>query len=872
MKNIQQPPKWPLRILRFFLKDEYLEEVEGDLEEVYHDVLETHTSVKAGRMYTTEVIKLLRPVLVKRLSGNQKLTQYGMIRHQLKIGWRNILRDKVHSLINVAGLTIGTTAAIILFIFIKYESGFDGFHQLADRTYRVVQHTNFPEEEVFWNTTAYPLAAAIREDFSEVELVTQTAGPFKRMFSVEDETGDINLFEEDHVLFADEWYPQVFDLEWIAGDKKTALSDLNSVVLSERVAARFFGTSQSVIGRIISLNGKDQLKVTGVVKNAPGNSNLRYSMIVPYEFFKFHNNYFANNWSGNYGGTAFVVLPDPANETNIESRLESWKGKYLDPEDNQRIHYFLQPLKEIHTEALYGSTIGSYQMPATFLNTAIFIAVFILAIAIVNFVNLVTAKAGSRAREVGIRKVVGASKTGLVRQFILEKGILIAFTLFFSIGLTHLLLDQLNHLMAIVNLQLELTWNDAALISLIGIVTILLATTYPAFVLSSFRPIQIFNKTAGRFRGFSLRKSLTVFQFTIVQFFVIAAIIVGIQVNHFRNQELGFTSEAIITTPVMDGEKIEVLKSSLLANPNVKDVAVGSGPPMAVEGMQLGTTYRLPHNAEADGLQAEMKVSDLNYLDFYGLELVTGRDFVQNKHPFDEFIINETLLKSMNWTAEEALGKRLQINEGEATIVGVVKDFHNNSLQHQIGPVIFINWTFLLDETAIRMAATNPLALYEVEQIWSEQFPDKVYSHHFLDDSIAREYAMESLIFNGFTIFSVLVVFIGILGLLGLMSFITLQKTKEVGIRKVLGASFSNIFLFFSKEYIMLILIAFILAIPAVWYLMNQWLEDFVYRIDLSVWMFVAGGVLTLLVAGMTSFFQIAKTASVNPVESLRNE
>lgn len=870
--EIQSPPKWPLKLLRFLLRKEYLEEIEGDLEELYQEALLTNSKQKTNRLYTLEILKLIRPNLLKRLAGSQKLNTYGMLNHHLKIGWRSILRDKLHSAMNVGGLTLGITSAIVLLVFIQYESSFDQFHERTERTFRVVQHNAFPEGEVYWNTTAYPLAAAMRSDLSELELVTQTAGPFKRMFSVEDKVGNTNLFEEDHVLFADNFYPQVFDLEWIAGDQKTALKELNSVVLSQRVARRFFGTEESVIGKTLLLNGKDPLLVTGIVKEARGNSNLRYSMIVPYEFFKFHNKYYANNWSGNYSGNAFVVLPESVAEENFEQKIAAWKDKYLKPEDDERINYFLQPLKEIHTESRYGSSIGSYQMPKSMLTMAFFIALFILIIAIVNFVNLVTAKTMARAKEVGIRKVVGASRFGLVRQFVFEKSMLVSISLLLSLLLSNFLLKLTNDTMAMVNLQLALNWSHSSMILLIGLVTVLLATVYPAFVLSAHQPIKALNNHISGMRGFTIRKLLTVFQFTIVQFFVIAAIIIGLQVSHFNSQELGFSSEAVITVPSNDLEKLEVLKSAMLENPAVQAISFGSGPPMAVEGLQLGTTYRQPHQPEVDGLQSEMKIGDLSYLKFYDLHLIAGKNFTSNKQGFDEFIVNETLIKSMNWTKEEALGKKLRINEGEATIIGVVQDFHNNSLQNEISPVVFLNWTYFQNKAFINVSNMSSTALYEIEKTWSSIFPSAVFSYSFLDESIAREYALEQVIFDGFTIASIIVIVIGALGLIGLMSFITASKTKEVGIRKVLGASFSSIVLFFSKEFTWLIVLAFVLATPIVYYLTDQWLQDFEYQISLSPWMFLAGGLLTYVIASCTSYFQVKKSASVNPVESLKSE
>ncbi len=866
-----EPPKWPLNLLRFFIKNEYLEEIEGDMEEIYQDCLDVYTEKKARRLYAFEVLKLLRPSLIQRVKGLSRFSNYLLLKHYFKIGWRSIKKDKVSSGINISGLTIGLAVFLVLFVFVKYESGFDHFHRLVDRTYRVVQHTQYPEEELHWNTTAYPLAAAIREDFQNIELVTQTAGPFDRVFSVEDGAGEVRLFENDFVLFVDPYYPEVFDLQWLYGEASTALSDLNSVVLTESVARRYFGKSAEAFGKSIMLNAKDELLVTGVVKDAPGNSNLRYEILIPYQFFKHHNTYFANNWSGNYQGTSFVVLPEGGTAAEIEAAFVPWKKKYLDAEDDQRINYYLQPLRSIHTESFYGSSPGSYTMPQTILDAAMFVGVFVLIIAIVNFVNLVTARAGLRSREVGIRKAIGSSRANLIKQFIFENVILVLITLGLSVLVAEFVLDFLNQTLAIVNLKLALTWNDAGLMLIAGLLTILLSTIYPALVLSSYQPIAAL-KNDITFKGARLRKSLTVFQFSIVQIFIIASIIVGSQMEFFKGKNLGFNSEAVLITPIANFEELEVFKANILSDSKFETVSFGSGPPMAIDGRQLGTTFRLPHQTEVDGFHAEMKIGDPNYLDFFDLELIAGRNLRENKRRFDEFIVNETVLEILGWTPEEALGQRLAINEGEATIVGVMKDFHNNSLQREITPVILMNWEYIQDFAFIKSAGSNASQLVRLEEIWKSSFPTSIFSYGFLDDSIEREYALERLILKGFTIFSVLVVIIGCLGLFSLMSFITLRKTKEVGIRKVLGASIGQIIVFFSREFTFLIALAFLVAAPFAYYFMDAWLQDFVYRIDISIWMFVIGGTLTLFVAALASFYQIAKAVTINPVETLRSE
>ncbi|NAS31881.1 FtsX-like permease family protein [Flavobacteriaceae bacterium R38] len=799
-----------------------------------------------------------------------------MIKNYLKTAWRNLIKNKVSTLINILGLSIGISSCIVILIFIRYESTFDTHHERAKETYRVVQHMQYPNEILYWNTTAYPLAEALRNDFPEIDVITQTAGPINREFSVEDTQGNIQRFEEPQVLFADPYYTKVFDIEWLAGDQDTALKEYGSVVLTESLVKKYFGDNiqdyQSVLGRVIMLNSKDPLSVTGVVKNTSANSNQVFNMLVSYKFFKENNPFPSTNWSGNYAGTTFVVLQDEKQKNALESKIADWKKKYLKPEDDKRISYFLQPLNEIHTETLYGSSPGSYVMPTRVLRIASFAALFVLVIVIINFINLITAQSTTRSKEVGIRKVLGSSRFNVIFQFILENTLLIIVTLSLSILFVYLLLDQLNSFVSVINLDLKLSWSHVGMILLIGGVTILLAAIYPALVLSSFKPVAAL-KNMNVFKNmhsFTLRKSLIIFQFVIVQLFVIAAIVVAVQMNYFKSEEVGFSSEAVVITPYPSFSKLETYKTSLLQESTITEVSFGSGPPMSINGLSLGTTYRIPEEPVDEGKDSEMKVGDVNYIDFYDLELIAGRNFITTKNRFDEFIVNEKLLESYGWTPQEAIGKKLIINEGEATIVGVMRDFHNNSLQYEITPCILINWNAYQNNAFIKI--TNFDGVAAIDKVWNDIFTSSVYNYNFLSDAIKREYAIEQLIFNGFKMLSILAISIGCLGLFGLMSFITLRKTKEIGVRKVLGAGVMRNVTFLSKEFILLIGIAFIIAAPLVYYFMNIWLQSFTYRIELSLWMFLLGGIITLAISLITSSFQSIKAALANPIKSLQTE
>lgn len=800
-----------------------------------------------------------------------------MFRNYLKIAWRTVLKNKISSVINITGLSIGISACMAILIFVRYESTFDGYHSKADKTYRVVHHNKLPNQTLYWNTTAYPLADALRNDFPEIDIVTQTVGPVSQDFSIADRP-DLQRFEEPQVLFVDSFYPKTFSIEWISGNPDTALENINSVVLTENFVKKYFGYAgenyRSILGKAILLQGKEPLTVTGIVKNSPGNSDQRFNMLIPYEFFKTKNPELSTNWSGNHQGTTFVVLQNDGLKEALESKIASWKKKYLKPEDDARISYFLQPLTDIHNETLYGNSIGGYIMPSNILYALSIVALFILIIAIVNFINLLTAQSTSRSKEVGIRKVLGSKRLDLIFQFIFENSLVILGSLGLSIVILNISLQQLNKNLSVIDLQLVFGLNHIGLILLIGFSTILLAAIYPALVLSAFKPIRALqNKIQfSKKDGVGVRKSLVTFQFVIVQLFVIAAIIVALQMNYFKNEPMGFSSDAIVMTPAPEFDKLEVYRNSLLENKDIAKVTFGSGPPLAVDGLQLGTSFRLPEQSPEEALSAEIKVGDTNYLDFYGLELLAGRGFTTNKEAFDEFIVNETLLKSYGWNPQEAIGKKIQINEGPATIVGVVRDFHNNSFQREITPCIILNWTYFQNRAFIKIRGNNYGSLPLIKNIWENTFDSSVYGLNFLDDSIEKEYVVERLVFNGFTILSILAICIGCLGLFGLMSFIVSRKKKEIGIRKVLGAGIFQIFSVFTSEFIGLVFLAFVIAAPLVYYFGNAWLESFTYSIELSVWMFLSGGLLTLIIAVVTCSFQSLNAALANPITALKEE
>jgi putative ABC transport system permease protein len=798
--------------------------------------------------------------------------------NHLALAWRNLSRHRIFSIINIAGLSIGMACTLIVTIFVRYEFSFDQHHAKAKKIYKVVQDTNMGDQMLHWNTTAYPLAEALRHDFSQLKFVTQASGPTNRMFRIQDAAGNISRFEEPLVLFVDPFYPEVFDFHWLQGDPSTALKDPNSCVLTESTARKYFPIetqNNSLLGKQIFLNNKDALTVTGLIADAVPTTSLQYSMLIPFEFFRVNNPYYSSNWSGNYQGTTFIVMNDDTSPAEVEQSINTWKKKYLRPEDDARINYRLLPLTDSHTDEKYGYAPQSYTMPRQILYASIGVGAFMLLMGCINFVNLATAQAAGRAREVGIRKVMGSSRFGLIRQFLHENLLIIITSSLIALALTQTALAGINKMLSIINLKLQMDLLSVAIVLSIGVLVMIAASLYPAIVLASYRPVEALKNKLVKTGNLSLRRTLIVFQFSIVQVFVIGTLVVASQMHYLNNTDLGFRKDQpVVVVNLNELDRADAFFTELLKSSAIAEVCRSSSSPMSDYNHHYGTSFRLPGQREEDSKEAEEKGADLNYLKFYDLQLVAGRNFSAVRENFDEFIVNEKLIDQLGIKASDAIGQRLIISEGEATIVGVIKNFHNHGLQQELTPCVLLNSSRWLDRTNIKIASQSNLThtLSYVESTWKKIYPDGVFNYVFLDDILARNYTLERLVFKGFIVLATLTIIIGCMGLYGLLSFITLRKTKEVGIRKTLGATATQIVGLFAREFVMLICVAFLIASPLTYFWLRHWLETFAYHIDMGSWMFMFGAIMTLLIALLTISYQTLKTALENPVEALKSE
>ena len=819
-----------------------------------------------------------------------------MLRNYIKIAFRRLWADKSNTAINVLGLTLGITCCLVIYIFVRYELSFDGFHTNTNRIYRVVQHTQTADGIQHWPTTTYPLTEAIRQEIPGVD-VTQTAGPESRLISSVDSRGVIHRFDEKRVMFADAHYLQTFDFAsvtpnglWLAGNAKTAFQQPNAVVLTQKLAERYFAGSnghfEQLLGKTLTLNNTNPLTVSGVIRNPPANTNLLFDMLVNYQFFKANNQYQATNWSGNYQGTTYVTLPAGTDPTAVTRQLRALQTKYMKPDDIRRISYILQPLTDIHTQTLYGSSLGSYVVSQDMLWGLVSLAVFLILIAAFNFINLTTAQAIRRRKEVGVRKVIGSTRAQLFSQFIGETLFVAIVAGLLSLAALNVLLNWVNQSLTIIDLNLHSDVTIWAFSAGLILIVALLAGFYPAIVLSNFQPITALKNTVTPRRDrFSLRQGLIILQFCITYGLLVGTFVASRQMNLFRDKDLGFTKDAVLT---LNGPRNQVpgrmntFRQQLLQNPGIKAVSFGSGAP--ITNNHYGTNFRLKSESVQMNRQAEEKFVDLDYQSLFDLKLVAGRWFTQSNNlpegsPFNAFVVNETMVKMLGLTPETAIGKTVVINEGEAPILGVVKDFHNVSLQQPITPSVLICYnTGFYEEVHIQIQTQDsrllnlPQTLGFIEKTWKQLFPDDVYQYTFLNESLAKNYIIEQLIFDAFRIFAAISIFISCLGLFGLITFAANQRTKEIGVRKVLGASVASIIALLSKDFLKLVLIAIVIASPIAWYAMNQWLQDFAYKITIDWWVFALAGVLAVSIALLTVSLQSVKAALMNPVKSLKTE
>jgi putative ABC transport system permease protein len=800
-----------------------------------------------------------------------------MLKNYLTIALRNISRHKGYTFLNVAGLAVGIASCILIFFFIRNELSYDTYHQDADRLYRVaIDIQSKADNRVFAQTSA-PLIGALKKDFPQVEQAVQLWRWNSLLVKYEEEKS----FYEDNFFLTTSDVFNVFTIPLVKGDPKTALNRPLTVVLAEETARKYFGQEES-IGKMLTIN-KKQYEVTGVMANLPYNSHLKLNILTSIATLEKEEwvQDVMDNWHSTMFYTYIKVKPTidlvqfnkqitTAADSYVGDQLKEWVVRYV---------YFLQPVTDIH---LHSNLSGEAEVPGSAINVYILsvVAILILLIASLNYINLTTAQASNRAKEVGVRKVVGASRMPLMFQFISESLLLTVAALFLAIGMVYLvrpLFEQLSG--QVINLGQVLNLSFFA--GLIGITLLLgiVAAAYPALFLSSFRPVSVLKgKLSMGAKGSTLRKVLVVCQFTISLMLMVGTIMVYRQLNFMKNESLGFSKDQVVVLSLRGGLSIkdtyEGIKNEFKGHASISDATTSASVPgRGVDNFSIS----LLGEADDRGQSMYYLFVDFDFLQLYNIGMVAGRAFDKSIATDAEnvFMINEKAVKAFGWASpEEAIGKRLHAGFGrDGEIIGVYKDFHYRSLQAPVEPLVMAVNTDRLRHISLKVQ-TKDLAstMAFVENKWKELFPNHPFEYFFLDEEFNKQYAADEKIGRTFLVFTSIAICVACLGLFGLATFTAEQRTKEIGVRKVLGASVPNIVLLLSKDFTRLVFIAFLIATPLSYVLIGKWLENFASRISIGWEAFIIAGAGVLLIALLTVSYQSIKAALANPVKSLRNE
>jgi putative ABC transport system permease protein len=792
-----------------------------------------------------------------------------MIKNYFKIAFRNLWRHRVFSFINIMGLTVGMTACLLIFLYVRFELSYDKFHPKADRIYRMVTDLRTPSETVYPSGPAWAVGPHLQFDLPEVEAFTRV-----NYDNLLVRKGDIK-FNEDGAIWADPAFFTIFNFPLLKGDARFALTQPFSIVLSETAAKKYFG-KEDPMGKTLLITGEGKPAiVTGVMKDMPENTLVKSDVVLSLvTITQQYAKGIDNEW-GNYGPYTFILLKPGSNAVALQKKfpafLDKWNGAEM-----KKMQMFptllLEPLKDVYLRSTRDGSKGNM------MNVYVFsiIALFILVIACINFINLTTARASERAKEVGIRKVAGAVRGQLARQFIGESAIICLIAFLLTLGLSSLLLSSFNQLAGKI-ISTGIFSNIGLLFLLLGIALVigLLAGIYPAFILSSFKPIMVLK---GRFatgaKGSILRKSLVITQFAISTALIIGTIIVYTQMQYMRSRDLGFKKDQVLVVDTNGDDKRETFQKLVANLPKVKATTLsGSVPGGGHQG-----AYSEVENAKGDLQIANLDLYyvDFDYIPFYDIKMAAGRPFdrAYKTDSNNAMILNEAAVKLLGYhSPQDAVGKRFKQWGHEGQIIGVIKDFHYHSLQSPIKPLTMrMDWgRFGL--LSVKLDPTNtPSTIAAIEKEFKTAIPNRPFSYYFMDEFFDRQYRSEERFGRLFLNFAALAIFISCLGLLGLASYSTMQRTREIGIRKVMGASVSNIINLLSKEFLNLVIISFFIAAPVAWYFMNKWLLDFAYRTKISWWVFAGAGILAVLIAVITISVQAFKAAVANPVKSLRTE
>ena len=892
-KPLVRPPRLFLQFFRSYCDPTMQGYIEGDLMEAYHRRLAQHGKRKADMQFVIDVMLLFRPGIIRSKTNYTTLNSPYMFKSYFKTAWRNLWRTKLHSALNIIGLTFGIVCFLLIALYVFDELTFDQQHVNAERIYRVIEHKNVRGEATTVAAAGLKLAEEAKHSIPEIENTTRITRP-----------GRANLVDPENpvpfqetITVGDEHFLEFFDFPLIEGDRHTALKEPASIIIDEDLAMRIF-SSTDVMGKSLQFSHLDfPLKITGILKKHPRNSSFTFNSIMSES--SFHNtDYFKENIRSDWAGDNFSVyalLRRNSNADSVSKKMTKLVLSNFKPDEGTKLSYTLQPLKDLHlksagiVDGARNTNVESIaQGNPLYITIFSFIAVFVLLIAAINYTNLTTARASGRIKEIGVRKAIGALRSNLIGQFLFESWLTTGIAFALAIGVVTLVLPPFNQFagkeLSLFTVDYHFWIYALAAILIIGF----LSGSYSALLLSRLKPVSLLKGLKIQSTGdLSVRTGLVIFQFTISIVMIIGTIVLLLQVNYLNNAELGFKKDLMVVIDINTRAaraNFEVIKEQMTKVPSVKSVSVTSKVPGEWKSLN---TIKVRVEGSADDHQIFYLISaDKDFIKTFDVRLIQGRNF-REAYDSSSIVVNETAARMLKLsevseqTVEIAAASRggafstLEV-PFKPRVIGIVKDFHFQSLRNKIQPLILaynINPIDVIDYYSVQIAPTDiPGTLDKLKAIMVSSNINDPFEYHFLDDQLALFYVEDARRQTLLGWAAMSTIFIACLGLFGLATYSTEQRIKEIGVRKVLGATTVSLVSLLSRDFLKLVLIANVIAFPIAWWATNRWLQEYAYHIDLEWWVFVLAGLLALGIALLTISYQAIKAAVANPVHSLRSE
>ena len=870
------PPRWALRFFRWFCNPDFAEDIEGDLLEKFDRTAQEKSIGKAKWILIADVIRLFRPGIIRPMEGNSQLNNYGMLKNYFTMAFRSMLKQKLYTAINIGGLATGLTCFILIFLYVQFELSFDNFYSKKDRIYRIYQKQagNVYLGSDYFAVTPAGLAHNLTDEFAEVEYATTI---LKRNSLLK--LGNNSFLEIGY--WADDSFFKVFDHTFLNGKQISSMEKPNSVVLTQSLANKIF-PDNNAMGELLIINdyyGDKEYEVTGIIKDLPQNSSLSFSYITN---IRSNPEYIRDTqeaeWNGNSCHTFFTLQPE-GDAQQLEAKFPALIKKYSNTKIGEdypfQDTYYVHPLKELHLFTKANFDIGR-KGNAQFVYLFSAIALIVLILACINYMNLAIARSIQRAKEVGLRKVIGAMRWQLIGQFLTESIFITTVSLVLALCLTHLLIPTFNY---IFESQLSLNlFDNKLLVSVLTTLTILVGIfsgSYPAFFMSSLQPV---NTLKGKINNLSpkmrLQSILVVIQYATSIVLVISSIVIYFQFDFIQQQEMGYDKDHIIVIKTRSPKirkKFKAIRNELSQYSNVLSIATSNSLPSDIGSSSIARLHE--REPKEKNIAIYRTSSDHSYLETFGMKIIAGRYYTSEEQNPDQVVINESAAKAFGWTPEEAIGNQFYlVGQSHVTVIGVLQDFHMFSLHLNIQPLMINLRRDYFNYASVKVKPDNLPNTIDLLEKTTKKYSQYPFDFQFMDAEFDQLYKSDMRMGSMLGLFTILSILVASLGLFGLAAYMTKQRTKEIGIRKTLGASIRAIIHLTTKDFLKMIVAGYILALPFAWYLMNKWLENYAYKIDLKWWMFLSAGLFAFVIAIFTVGTQSIKAANANPVDSLRNE